>query len=113
MKKSIIYLLFIFVTYLNEINCYNFYQRQLDILLKKSDDLQNNNNNNNNNNNINNNDRIEFTYLGCFNDKKEERDVNERDFSYITKFNKTVPTVELCVSWCASHNFRIAAIQAL
>jgi hypothetical protein len=111
MKKSIIYLLFIFVIYLNEINCYNFYQRQLDILLKKSDELQNNNNNNNNN--INNNDRIEFTYLGCFNDKKEERDVNERDFSYITKFNKTVPTVELCVSWCSSHNFRIAAIQAL
>lgn len=54
----------------------------------------------------------EFEYLGCFADKREHRDIAEKDFSFITKYNKSKPTVELCAGLCASEGFKIAAVQA-
>lgn len=53
-----------------------------------------------------------FKYTGCYNDKREERDISEKDFSFITKYNKSLPTVELCVSLCHSHGFKVAGVQA-
>ena len=53
-----------------------------------------------------------FSYIGCYNDRRELRDINEKDFSYLTKINKTMPTVELCVSLCAQDGYKIAGIQA-
>lgn len=54
-----------------------------------------------------------FTYLGCFNDKRELRDIADKDFSFVTKYNKTMATVELCVNLCAVNGFKVAAVQAL
>lgn len=54
-----------------------------------------------------------FSYLGCFNDKRELRDIADKDFSFVTKYNKTIPTVELCVNLCAVNGFKVAAVQAL
>ena len=54
-----------------------------------------------------------FTYLGCFNDRRELRDIADKDFTVVTKYNKTMPTVELCVNLCAANGFKIAAVQAL
>ena len=76
----------------------------------------NNNNNNNNNNNVNTNKfnfKPVFSYIGCYNDRRDSRDIGEKDFSYITKFNKTLPTVELCVHLCAKEGLNVAGIQAL
>lgn len=72
-----------------------------------------NNGNNNFNNNIDSAFRPVFSYVGCFNDRRESRDISEKDFSYITKFNKSIPTVELCVQLCAQDGYTIAGIQAL
>ena len=74
----------------------------------------NNNINNNNNNNINKfNFKPVFSYVGCYNDRRDSRDIGETDFSYITKFNKSIPTVELCVHLCAKEGYTVAGIQAL
>ena len=54
-----------------------------------------------------------FTYVGCFNDRRELRDVGDKDYTFITKFNKSLPTVELCVLLCAQDGYSIAGIQAL
>jgi hypothetical protein len=54
-----------------------------------------------------------FSYVGCYNDRRESRDINEKDFSFITKYNKSIPTVELCVQLCANDFFTIAGVQAL
>jgi hypothetical protein len=75
-----------------------------------------NNNNENNNNNVNTNKfnfKPVFSYIGCYNDRRDSRDIGEKDFSYITKFNKTLPTVELCVHLCAKEGLNVAGIQAL
>ena len=53
-----------------------------------------------------------FSYVGCFNDRREARDIGEKDFSFITKYNKTIPTVEMCVQLCAKDYYQIAGIQA-
>ena len=53
-----------------------------------------------------------FSYVGCFNDRREARDIGEKDFSFITKYNKSVPTVEMCVQLCAKDYYQIAGIQA-
>ena len=88
---------------------------------------ENNNDNNINNNNNNNNllnanlnfyneiprAKPTFSYVGCYNDRRESRDISEKDFSYITKYNKSIPTVELCVQLCANDYYTIAGIQAL
>lgn len=54
-----------------------------------------------------------FSYVGCFNDRRELRDVGDKDYTFITKFNKSIPTVELCVLLCAQDGYSIAGIQAL
>lgn len=54
-----------------------------------------------------------FSYVGCFNDRRELRDVGDKDYTFITKFNKSLPTVELCVLLCAQDGYSIAGIQAL
>ncbi len=54
-----------------------------------------------------------FKYLGCFNDKREQRDIDEKDFSLITKYNKSIPTVVLCTSMCYKNGFKYAGVQAL
>lgn len=54
-----------------------------------------------------------FSYVGCFADKRESRDIHEKEYTFITKFNKTMPTVELCVNLCAQDGFSVAGIQAL
>ena len=54
-----------------------------------------------------------FSYVGCYNDRRESRDINDKDFSYLTKLNKTLPTVEFCVQLCAQDGYKIAAVQAL
>ena len=83
----------------SSINKYNFYK---------------NNNDDNNNNNLNKfNFKPVFSYVGCYNDRRDSRDIGEKDFSFITKFNKTIPTVELCVHLCAKEGLNIAGIQAL
>lgn len=74
------------------------------------------NNNNNNNNAIESNYYLNkpiFSYVGCFNDRRELRDVGDKDYTFITKFNKSIPTVELCVLLCAQDGYSIAGIQAL
>jgi hypothetical protein len=53
-----------------------------------------------------------FKYLGCFNDKREQRDIIDKDFSFITKYNKSIPTVELCTSMCFKNGFKYAGVQA-
>jgi len=76
--------------------------------------LKSNNNENNNNMNVNKfNFKPMFSYVGCYNDRRDSRDIGEKDFSYITKFNKTIPTVELCVQLCAKEGLNVAGIQAL
>ena len=57
--------------------------------------------------------KVIFNYIGCYRDKRESRDINERDFSYITKFNKSIPTVEICVQLCSKEAFKFAGVQAL
>jgi hypothetical protein len=54
-----------------------------------------------------------FSYVGCFNDRREFRDINQKDYSVITKFNKTIATVELCVHLCGKDGYRYAGVQAL
>ena len=54
-----------------------------------------------------------FSYVGCFNDRRDSRDIGEKDFSYVTKFNKSIQTVELCVQLCAKEGLNVAGIQAL
>jgi hypothetical protein len=54
-----------------------------------------------------------FSYVGCYNDRRENRDIGEKDFSYITRFNKSIPTVELCIILCAQEGYKFAGIQAL
>ena len=82
------------------LTCFNFYQQQQPILFKNNDDYVGAQ-------------QPVFTYLGCYNDRKDVRDIYEKDFSYVTKFNKTIPTVELCISLCAEHGYKIVGIQAL
>ncbi|CAF0728575.1 unnamed protein product [Brachionus calyciflorus] len=53
-----------------------------------------------------------FSYVGCFADRREARDIYEKEYTYITKFNKTLPTVELCVNLCAQDGYTVAGIQA-
>lgn len=96
MELSIIFL----IVCLQLVSCFNLFEKtQQKFLLKSNDDFRSTG--------------PVFSYLGCFNDRKDDRDINERDFSYITKFNKTLPTVELCVSLCAENGFKIVGIQAL
>ena len=54
-----------------------------------------------------------FSYVGCFADRREARDIFDKEYTYITKFNKTLPTVELCVNLCAQDGFSVAGVQAL
>lgn len=54
-----------------------------------------------------------FSYVGCFADRRESRDINEKEYTFITKFNKTMPTVELCVNLCAQDGYSVAGVQAL
>lgn len=54
-----------------------------------------------------------FSYVGCFADRRESRDIYEKEYTYITKFNKTMPTVELCVNLCAQDGYSVAGVQAL
>jgi hypothetical protein len=90
---ELISILFTLLSCLKIFDCFNFYQTKPD-----ENSLVNG---------------PSFIYLGCYNDRKASRDINEKDFSYVTKFNKTLPTVELCVGLCAAHGFKIAAVQAL
>ena len=53
-----------------------------------------------------------FSYIGCFADKREMRDIGEKDFTFLTKYNKSMPTVELCVLLCSQDGFRFAGVQA-
>lgn len=98
-------ILFAILLHLKLFSCFNFYQQQQQsqpILFKNNEDYV-----------ASGGQQPLFSYLGCFNDRKEDRDINEKDFSYVTKFNKTIPTVELCVSLCAEHGYKIVGIQAL
>lgn len=54
-----------------------------------------------------------FSYIGCFADKRELRDIGDKDFTFITKYNKTMPTVELCVYLCSQDGYNFAGVQAL
>ena len=54
-----------------------------------------------------------FEYLGCFNDKRESRDLNEADYSSITKHNKSMSTVEFCILLCSKSKFKYAGVQAM
>jgi hypothetical protein len=53
-----------------------------------------------------------FNYIGCFSDKRELRDLGDKDFTFITKYNKSMPTVELCVLLCSQDGFSFAGVQA-
>lgn len=55
---------------------------------------------------------VSFTYLGCYNDRKEARDVYEKDYTRITKLNNSVAIVEICVRLCVMANYKYAAIQS-
>lgn len=57
--------------------------------------------------------RPTFTYVGCYNDRRDFRDIDGKDYSFITKFNKSMPTVELCVSLCAQEGYSVAGVQSL
>jgi hypothetical protein len=53
-----------------------------------------------------------FSYLGCFSDKRELRDLGDKDFTFVTKYNKSMPTVELCVYLCSQDGYNFAGVQA-
>ena len=53
-----------------------------------------------------------FTYLGCYKDRKDLRDVYEKDYTRVTKLNNSYAIVEICVRLCAMANYKYAAIQS-
>jgi hypothetical protein len=52
-----------------------------------------------------------FSYVGCYNDLIEQRDVYEMDNSEKIKNSNRVDIVEHCVSLCATNGYRVAALQ--
>ena len=53
-----------------------------------------------------------YTYLGCYNDRKDMRDVYDKDYTRVTKLNNSYAIVEICVRLCAMANYKYAAIQS-
>jgi hypothetical protein len=53
-----------------------------------------------------------FTYLGCYKDRKDLRDVYEKDYTRVTKLNNSYAIVEICVRLCAMANYKYAAVQS-
>jgi hypothetical protein len=56
--------------------------------------------------------RSNFTYLGCYNDRKDLRDVYEKDYTRVTKLNNSYAIVEICVRLCSMASYKYAAIQS-
>ena len=110
--KQLAFILFVLAINLNYCTSWfiNNEKHRSDLAFKNPADLTLNSNGNN----INKfNFKPVFSYVGCYNDRRDSRDIGEKDFSYITKFNKSMPTVELCVQLCAKEGYTVAGIQAL
>lgn len=52
-----------------------------------------------------------FSYIGCYNDLIEQRDVYEIDYSEEIKNSNRLDIVEFCVSLCGKDGYRVAALQ--